>query len=57
MRCSFVQFGDVHLGTQQYDSPERLWGHVISTHAAAAIRHARGFDPEKFSLMKVTERS
>ncbi|HVC34568.1 MAG TPA: metallophosphoesterase [Chloroflexota bacterium] len=24
MRCSFVQFGDVHLGTQQYDCPERL---------------------------------
>ena len=24
MRCSFVHFGDVHLGTQQYDSPERL---------------------------------
>ncbi len=24
MRCSFVQFGDVHLGTQQYDSAERL---------------------------------
>lgn len=24
MRCSFVHFGDVHLGTQQYDCPERL---------------------------------
>lgn len=24
MRCSFVHFGDVHLGTQQYGSPERL---------------------------------
>ncbi|HUX88583.1 MAG TPA: exonuclease SbcCD subunit D [Chloroflexota bacterium] len=24
MRCSFVHFGDVHLGTQQYDSAERL---------------------------------
>jgi DNA repair exonuclease SbcCD nuclease subunit len=24
VRCSFVHFGDVHLGTQQYDSPERL---------------------------------
>ncbi len=24
MRCSFVHFGDVHLGTLQYDSPERL---------------------------------
>jgi exonuclease SbcD len=24
MRCSFVQFGDVHLGTLQYDSVERL---------------------------------
>src|SRR6185312_5904709 len=24
VRCSFVHFGDVHLGTQQYDCPERL---------------------------------
>lgn len=24
MRCSFVQFGDVHLGTLQYDCPDRL---------------------------------
>ena len=24
MRCRFVHFGDVHLGTQQYDCPERL---------------------------------
>ena len=24
LRCSFVQFGDVHLGTLQYDSVERL---------------------------------
>ncbi|HEX5415441.1 MAG TPA: metallophosphoesterase, partial [Chloroflexota bacterium] len=24
MRCSFVHFGDVHLGTQQYDCYERL---------------------------------
>src|SRR5439155_8041051 len=24
VRCRFVQFGDVHLGTQQYNSPERL---------------------------------
>ncbi len=24
MRCSFVHFGDVHLGTQQYGCPERL---------------------------------
>jgi len=24
VRCSFVHFGDVHLGTQQYDSVERL---------------------------------
>jgi DNA repair exonuclease SbcCD nuclease subunit len=24
VRCSFVHFGDVHLGTQQYDSLERL---------------------------------
>jgi exonuclease SbcD len=24
VRCSFIHFGDVHLGTQQYDCPERL---------------------------------
>lgn len=39
VRCRFVQIGDIHLGTQQYDSPERLndfgrvWLHACE-HAA-----------------------